>query len=261
MSDQDDLTGRVIGGYVLGERIGEGGFGAVYACEQLRLGRKAVIKVLHQRLRRSDVVVQRFMREAHLASRLDHPYAAHVYAFGIEEHDSLLWIAMERVHGVTLAQWLNAHGQMPLAQLVAFFARIAEVVQTAHDHGIVHRDLKPSNVMVIERAGKLLPKLLDFGVAKMLDTAVLPEGTPDLRRNGAPPPAADALSGKSPVVVVRSLDMSTVTDVPPCGEVKLTLHNQTVGSPPYMSPELWSNPTRSGRHRISTRSASLPSRP
>ena len=175
MSDQDDLTGREIGGYVLGERIGEGGFGAVYGCKQVGLGREAVIKVLHQRLRRSDVIVQRFLREALLASRLDHPYAAHVYAFGIEEHDSLLWIAMERVHGVTLAQWLNTHGPMSLPQLVAFFARIAEVVQTAHDRGIVHRDLKPSNVMVIERAGKLLPKLLDFGVAKLLDGAAPPE--------------------------------------------------------------------------------------
>ena len=65
-------------------------------------------------------------------------------------------------------------------QFVAFFERIAQVVQTAHESGIVHRDLKPSNVMVIERAGALLPKLLDFGVAKLLEGAVLAEGTPDI---------------------------------------------------------------------------------
>ena len=58
---------------------------------------------------------------------------------------------------------------MPLGQLVAFFERIASVVQTAHERGIVHRDLKPSNLMMIERAGELLPKLLDFGVAKLLE--------------------------------------------------------------------------------------------
>jgi hypothetical protein len=75
----------------------------------------AVVKVLHRDLRRSDVIVRRFLREAKLASRLDHPYAAHIYAFGIEEHDKALWIAMERVRGVTLAEWLKLHGPMPLA--------------------------------------------------------------------------------------------------------------------------------------------------
>ena len=88
---------------------------------------------------------------------------------------------MERVHGLTLAEWLSRHGPMPLGQLVAFFERIASVVQTAHELGIVHRDLKPSNVMVIERAGELLPKLLDLGVAKLVDGAVLPAIIPDFR--------------------------------------------------------------------------------
>jgi serine/threonine protein kinase len=152
MADKDDLSGRKIGEFVLRERIGEGGFGAVYSCHQPLLGREAVIKVLHRRLRRRDTIVQRFLREAQLASRLDHPYAAHVYAFGIEEQDKLLWIAMERVHGVTLAQWLTTHGPMPLPQFVPFFERIASVVQTAHECGILHRDLKPSNVMVLERS-------------------------------------------------------------------------------------------------------------
>jgi serine/threonine-protein kinase len=241
MPDKDDLSGRKIGEFVLRERIGEGGFGAVYSCEQPLLGREAVIKVLHPKLRRRDVIVQRFLREAQLASRLDHPYAAHVYAFGVEEHDRLLWIAMERVRGVTLAQWLTAHGPMPLPQFVSFFERIAAVVQTAHDRGIVHRDLTPSNVMVIERAGELLPKLLDFGVAKLLDGAVLPEGMPDL--SYLPLPASDA-SGKSPVSVVPPPGRSTVTSdsAPPEGDrVELTQNNHTVGSPPYISPEQWGN--------------------
>jgi len=74
---------------------------------------------------------------------------------------------MERVQGVTLAEWLRMHGPMPLGQFLLFFERIAVVVHAAHERGIVHRDLKPSNVMVIEGAGELLPKLLDFGVAKL----------------------------------------------------------------------------------------------
>jgi hypothetical protein len=204
----DNLSGRKLGEFVLRDRIGEGGFGAVYCCEQPMLGREAVVKVLHGELRQSDVVVRRFLREAKLASWLDHPYAAHVYAFGIEEHDRLLWMAMERVHGVTLAEWLKMHGPMPLGQFVAFFERIAAVVQTAHERGIVYRDLKPSNVMVIERAGELLPKLLDFGVAKLLDSAAPPEGVPDI--NYPPMPATDD-SGSSAVSVVRAPEESTMS--------------------------------------------------
>src|SRR6266699_6629412 len=104
MGDRDELYGRTLGEFVLRERIGEGGFGAVYRCDQPLLGREAVVKVLHQKLRRNDVVLQRFMREAQLASRLDHPYAAHVYAFGIEPDDGLFWIAMEMVQGTALAR-------------------------------------------------------------------------------------------------------------------------------------------------------------
>ena len=183
IGERDDLCGRRVGEFILRERIGEGGFGAVYRCEQPLLGREAVIKVLHHRLRHSEVVLQRFMREAQLASRLDHPYAAHVYAFGVEQADNLFWIAMEMVHGTTLDRWLRDRGKLPLDQFVPFFERVAEVVQTAHERGIVHRDLKPLNVMVIERAGRLLPKLLDFGIAKLLDEAALPQSQGSTRMN------------------------------------------------------------------------------
>src|SRR5512140_3850898 len=183
----------MVGEFVLRERIDEGGFGAVYRCEQPLLGRQAVVKVLHQRLRRNDVVLQRFMREAQLASRLDHPYAAHVYAFGIEHDDGLFWVAMEMVQGTALNRWLRERGPLSLEQFVPFFERVAEVVQTAHERGIVHRDLKPSNVMVIERAGRLLPKLLDFGIAKLYDDAELalhgpPPEPPRSKRPGAAVP-------------------------------------------------------------------------
>src|SRR5215207_2784115 len=95
---RDQLTGRTLGDFVVRDKLGEGGFGAVYRAEQPLLQREAVIKVLHRNLRASDVLIARFLREARLASQLDHPYAAHVYAFGAEE-DGLLWIAMELVRG------------------------------------------------------------------------------------------------------------------------------------------------------------------
>lgn len=201
MTTQDALYGRTVGDFTLGDRIGEGGYGAVYRCDQRGLGRKAVIKVLHKRADEDEDATERFRREARLASRLDHPYAAHIYTSGIEE-DGLAWIAMELVHGVTLSAWLKRHGPMPLEILAPFLECVAEVVDAAHARGIVHRDLKPDNIMVIAgRGGRLTPKLLDLGIAKLLDE-----------------PAAEASD---------SMDMiSTPCDV-------------AVGSPFYMSPEQW----------------------
>ena len=165
MADRD-LSGRTLGEFVLLEKIGQGGFGSVYRAEQPLLKRHVVVKVLRMT---DDTAMQRFLQEAQLASRFDHPFAAHIYAFGVDEAEDLLWIAMELVQGVTLAAWLEQHGPMPLEQFVPFFEGVADAVHAAHESGIVHRDLKPSNVMVIERGGRLLPKLLDFGIAKILD--------------------------------------------------------------------------------------------
>src|SRR4051794_19117522 len=125
MADEpDDLFGRVLGEFVLRERIDEGGHAIVYRCEQPLLNRDVVIKVLRGRRQRNDASQERFLREAQLASRLDHPYAAHIYAFGAED-DGLLWLAMELVHGTSFAKWLTKHGRMPLDQFVPFFQCLA----------------------------------------------------------------------------------------------------------------------------------------
>ena len=247
-AEREDLCGRMVGEFVLRERIDEGGFGAVYRCEQPLLGREAVVKVLHQRLRRNDVLLQRFMREAQLASRLHHPYAAHVYAFGIEHDDGLFWIAMEMVQGTTLSRWLRDRGPLPLEQFLPFFDLVAQVVQAAHARGIVHRDLKPSNVMVIEESGVLLPKLLDFGIAKLFDEAT----NPSARVYDAPPrPRASSELERvdaSGVLAawVNPSEVATQTGATEPGPRmgrghRLTDGDVTVGSPPYMSPEQWSN--------------------
>ena len=219
-----ELRGRKLGDFILRECIGYGGFAAVYRCDQPLLGREAVVKVLHQRLRESEVVLQRFMREARLASRLSHPYAAHVYAFGVEPEDGLAWIAMEMVHGTSLERWLREHGPLPLEMLVPFFEHVAEVVQDAHDHGIVHRDLKPSNVMLIEYAGKVFPKLLDFGIAKLVD---------------------DSAALETIVVAVDATE-PMFSALGESGRQNLTQANATLGSPPYMSPEQWCDPLSAG---------------
>jgi WD40 repeat protein/serine/threonine protein kinase len=230
-----DLAGRKLGDFVLREQIGEGGCAVVYRCEQPQLRRSAVVKVLHERGQRSDAALDRFRREAQLASQLDHPYAAHVYAFG-DEDDGLFWIAMELVQGIALDDWLEAHGPMPLAQFVPFFECVADVVHAAHERGIVHRDLKPSNVMVIDRNGRLFPKLLDFGIAKLTGEPALP--VPEH------PAGAEAVT-TAPLGALRRRAQRTRTD-PAAKDHRLTRTSAKLGSTAYMSPEQWTHPQAVG---------------
>ena len=160
---QGAFTGRCCGDFVLREQIGEGGFGAVYRAEQQVLNREAVVKISIADTAKDQERVGKFLQEARIASRIDHPFAAHVYAFGAET-DGFLWIAMELVRGTSLADLL-ANGSLPLARAVPLLTRICEVVHTLHEQGIVHRDIKPDNVMVISRSGTMFPKLLDLGIA------------------------------------------------------------------------------------------------
>jgi serine/threonine protein kinase/WD40 repeat protein len=231
-NEPDDLFGRVLGEFVLREPIGRGGHATVYRCEQPVLNRDVVVKVLRDPRRPNDVSQERFLREARLASRLDHPYAAHVYAFGAED-DGLLWLAMELVHGASLAQWLAKHGRMPLDQFAPFFECLAQVVQEAHDGGIVHRDLKPSNVMVIERRGMLFPKLIDFGIAKLSIEAVPPSATPTDPSASIGPDEIETAQLR----LTRLPAVATLSGPPDDG--RLTYTGMWMGSAPYMSPEQW----------------------
>ena len=156
-----DLSGRTLGAFVLHERVDEVGPLAVYRGEQRLLKRDVVVKVLHRQC--DDDARELFLREVRLASQLRH-YAAHIYSFGCEE--GFQWVAMEQVHGVSLQEWLERHGPMPLEQFVPFFECIAQVVQAAHARELVHRALTPANVMVFEEAGWLFPKL-DFGIDRI----------------------------------------------------------------------------------------------
>jgi len=248
------FAGRRLGEFVLGDKIGGGAFGGIYLAKQVGLGREVVVKILHAKYVTDAITRQRFLREARLASTLDHPYAAHVYAFGVES-DGVSWIAMELVRGTPLSATLRQH-PMPLRDFVPFFERLCEVVQTAHEHGIVHRDIKPPNVMVIVRAGALLPKLLDLGIAKdagslgTRSSSPTAENGPPLRvRIGArgmasasadteTTPAREASSSDSMVVVNGRPE-----DFPSAGatEEQMTSEGDMMGSPAYMAPEQWTD--------------------
>jgi serine/threonine protein kinase/WD40 repeat protein len=213
-----DLSGRLLGEYLLRAKIGEGGYGDVYRAEHRRLQRVAVVKVLHENLQSRHDAKVRFVREAQLASQLHHPHAAHIYEVGVADEDGRLWIAMEFVDGVTLADWIAQHGPMRLDEFVPFFECIAEAVHAAHTEDIIHRDLKPANVMVTELHGERIPKLLDFGIAKGKVASLVDDDETVDAAGGDPPVAA----------LVQATD-------------RITHPGSGVGSRSYMSPEQWGN--------------------
>jgi serine/threonine protein kinase len=229
-----DLIGRTLGPYILRELIAEGGYGAVYRGEEPALEREVVVKVLHER--RSDSESrERFLREARLASQLDHPYATHIYAYGAEDEGRLLWLAMEWVRGVPLDVWLDRQGPMSPESFGRFFEGLCDVIHVAHKQGIIHRDLKPSNIMVIECEGRLLPKLLDFGIAKWHRHRELAPGPGSDEDRGSD--HDDVKTVRMPVRPRRA--WRTVTCHDSESRRQLTPPGGYVGSPPYMALELW----------------------
>src|SRR5262245_49853045 len=123
MNQGDIAPGRKLGEFVVREKLAQGGFGEVYVAEQPSLGREAVIKVMRAQHRQLRDLARRFVLEARMASRLEHPLAAHVYAFGWEP-DGLLWIAMELVRGTGLDQLLRREGPLRLERLVPLLDQI-----------------------------------------------------------------------------------------------------------------------------------------
>src|SRR6185436_14056628 len=115
-----------------------------------------------------------------------------------------MWIAMELVKGTPLDELLRRSGPLPLERFVPLFERLCEVIQSAHDQGIVHRDIKPSNVMVITRAGRLMPKLLDFGIARLVTA---PEVAP--ADDHEPPGRPRAITVPGALDLDRTINRST----------------------------------------------------
>jgi non-specific serine/threonine protein kinase/serine/threonine-protein kinase len=154
-----------IGPYeILGE-IGRGGMGAVYlgVHRGADIERRAALKVIRRDLG-SGFLLERFQTERRILSTLEHPNIARLYDGGTTA-DGLPWFAMEYVEGEHLLEWADRRGLSREAR-IRLFLEVCEAVQYAHQHLVVHRDLKPGNILVGKDG---TPKLLDFGVAKLLD--------------------------------------------------------------------------------------------
>jgi serine/threonine protein kinase/tetratricopeptide (TPR) repeat protein len=159
--DVPDLTGTMVGRFVIRSRLGAGGMGEVYRADDTRLKRAVALKRMAPRLRADEHYRQRFLKEAEHASCLSDQRIAGIYDVLEESDDTFL--VMEYVEGVTLRDRLT--GPYSLTDFLPIAIQCAEALVAAHEKGVVHRDIKPENIMLTPR-GQV--KILDFGVAKRL---------------------------------------------------------------------------------------------
>ena len=166
---RDPLIGRNLEGrFLIKERLGTGGMGAVYRAWQGSVGREVAVKVIESRLKGGRLAAKRFLREAKLASRLSHANTVAVIDFGQTE-DGLLYLVMELVKGRTMGDAMLEDGPFPVERMIRIGLQLCDALQAAHKLSIIHRDLKPSNVIVMEDPpGRDHVKVLDFGLAKSL---------------------------------------------------------------------------------------------
>jgi serine/threonine protein kinase/Tfp pilus assembly protein PilF len=159
------IAGQRIGPFLVLEEIGRGGMGVVYLAE--RADGAYEQRVALKRMKRgldTDEILSRFVRERHILARLEHPHIARLLDGGAAA-DGLPYLAMEYVEGEPITEYC-ARTRAALAEILSLFAQVCGAVQFAHERFVVHRDLKPANILVT-RTGDV--KLLDFGIAKLLD--------------------------------------------------------------------------------------------
>jgi Tol biopolymer transport system component len=157
------LSGRRLGKFEVGARVGLGGMGEVYRARDTRLNRDVAIKILLPEVAADAERLARFSREAQVLASLNHPQIAQIH--GIEDGDSGPLLVMEFVEGPTLADRIGA-GPIAVEEAIRIARQIADALEAAHERGIIHRDLKPANIKVNDDGAV---KVLDFGLAKAMD--------------------------------------------------------------------------------------------
>jgi eukaryotic-like serine/threonine-protein kinase len=161
-------TGEVIDGkYRIARLLGEGGMGAVYEGENVRIRRRVAIKMLHPDVSTQTDVVKRFEREAQAAALVGSEHICDVFDFGVLA-DGTSYMVMEYLEGETLSGRISHYGRLTPAQSIPIILQVLEALGAAHAAGIIHRDLKPDNIFILpQRSGiRDFIKILDFGVSK-----------------------------------------------------------------------------------------------
>jgi serine/threonine-protein kinase len=177
--------GTVISGrYLIRELLGEGGMGSVYLAEHTHMKKRVALKLLHPEMSDNPEVSARFEREAMAAAHIEHPNVAGATDFGKTE-DGAFFLVLEYVEGTDLRTAL-ADGPISPPRSLRITRQIALALERAHEAGIVHRDLKPENVMLVKKDGEPdFVKVLDFGIAKVLEGAASASAEIAKRNGGA----------------------------------------------------------------------------
>lgn len=167
----ETLLEQVIDGkYRLNRTLGIGGMGAVYRATRIHIGDEVAVKILHPDGLAGASSGERFRAEAKIAALLKHPNAVSIYDFGVTAN-GLMYLVMELVEGSTLRQVIEDQSPLGIRVVVEITSQVCAALDEAHRVGIVHRDIKPENIVVSAVAGGVHVKVLDFGVAKMRDSA------------------------------------------------------------------------------------------
>jgi eukaryotic-like serine/threonine-protein kinase len=164
---REQLTGKTLAGYTLGDMVGEGGTAAVFRATHPQHGPVA-FKLLREKLREDKTAVARFLREAKYGARVVHPNVVRTIEIG-QAGPGLHFLAIEWASGELLERHAKRQAPLPVDEVVDIVVQIAAAVQAAHAAGIIHRDLKPDNVMYDPTSRQV--KLLDFGIAADTDMA------------------------------------------------------------------------------------------
>jgi serine/threonine-protein kinase len=168
------MLGSTLLNYRITEKLGSGGQGTVYKAVDTRLGRTLVLKVLSPELTSRESNLKRFEREAQLASSLDHPNICIIY--GLHEEGGLHFITMQYIDGKNVRQLVKGR-PLELRGAISITMQVADALAAAHARGVIHRDIKAGNVMVTKSG---TAKVLDFGLAKLLDEQNTSKGKSDV---------------------------------------------------------------------------------
>src|ERR1700742_523785 len=179
-----ELIGQLAGEYRIVRKLGSGGFGTVYEAEHPLLKRRAAGKVLHADPLVDTVAVERFIEEARSASQIRHRHIVDIFSFGTLPNGHYFYV-MDLLEGAPLDRYLHEQGRLSRELALPLLRTVASAIDALHAAAIVHRDLKPANIFLAwESSGEVVPKLLDFGLVKLLSTPTVhsisgvPMGTP-----------------------------------------------------------------------------------
>jgi tRNA A-37 threonylcarbamoyl transferase component Bud32 len=220
----DPLIGQVVlGRYEVLQRIGAGGMGAVYVGRQQAIDRKIALKVLRTDLMNNEHVRMRFKREADIIAKLKHPNSIQLYDYG-ETEEGLAIMVMELLNGQSLAERLKSDGPLTLIQTLELGEEVCGSLSEAHLYGLVHRDLKPANIFLNEVGKQIHGKVLDFGIARLLD-----EEATRLTSTGQ---VFGTPRYMSPEQAMSTADVDLRSDLYSLG---LILYECLVGQPPFVA--------------------------